>query len=110
MDEPRHMPQRMAVAPRNLAELEPLIHAGTPRESSADPEHGLRDRPNARAHVSFGFGVHRCTGNRLADLQLRVLCEEIMKRFLTVDSHEAQFSNSPSVGGREASSFTYLGH
>ena len=43
------------------------------------------DRPNARAHVSFGFGVHRCMGNRLAEMQLRVLWEEIMKRFHTVE-------------------------
>jgi cytochrome P450 len=43
------------------------------------------DRPNARAHVAFGFGVHRCMGNRLAELQLRVLWEEIMKRFHTVE-------------------------
>ncbi|MCB1693954.1 MAG: cytochrome P450 [Pseudomonadales bacterium] len=39
------------------------------------------DRPNARHHVSFGFGVHRCMGNRLAEMQLRVIWEEIMKRF-----------------------------
>ena len=43
------------------------------------------DRPNARAHVSFGFGVHRCMGNRLAELQLRVLWEEIMQRFHMVE-------------------------
>ena len=43
------------------------------------------DRPNARAHVSFGFGVHRCMGNRLAEMQLRVLWEEIMKRFEKVE-------------------------
>ena len=43
------------------------------------------DRPNARAHVAFGFGVHRCMGNRLAELQLRVLWEEIMQRFHTVE-------------------------
>lgn len=43
------------------------------------------DRPNARSHVAFGFGVHRCMGNRLAELQLRVLWEEIMKRFHTVE-------------------------
>ena len=43
------------------------------------------DRPNARAHVAFGFGVHRCMGNRLAELQLRVLWEEIMKRFHRVE-------------------------
>ena len=43
------------------------------------------DRPNARAHVSFGFGIHRCMGNRLAEMQLRVLWEEIMKRFDKVE-------------------------
>jgi cytochrome P450 len=37
------------------------------------------------AHVAFGFGVHRCMGNRLAELQLRVLWEEIMKRFHMVE-------------------------
>lgn len=39
------------------------------------------DRPNARNHLSFGFGIHRCMGNRLAEMQLRVLWEEILKRF-----------------------------
>jgi len=43
------------------------------------------DRPNARQHVSFGFGVHRCMGNRMAELQLRILWEEIMKRFRSVE-------------------------
>jgi len=39
------------------------------------------DRPNARNHISFGFGVHRCMGNRLAELQLRILWEELLERF-----------------------------
>jgi hypothetical protein len=39
------------------------------------------DRKNARSHVSFGFGIHRCMGNRLAEMQLRVLWEEILPRF-----------------------------
>ncbi len=43
------------------------------------------DRPNARKHVAFGFGIHRCMGNRLAEMQLRVLWEEIMKRFEKVE-------------------------
>ncbi|MEM1247307.1 MAG: cytochrome P450 [Acidobacteriota bacterium] len=43
------------------------------------------DRNNARAHVSFGFGIHRCMGNRLAEMQLRVLWEEILQRFHTVE-------------------------
>ena len=44
----------------------------------------IRDRFNVRAHVALGFGVHRCTGNRLAEMQLRVLWEEIMQRFSTI--------------------------
>jgi cytochrome P450 len=43
------------------------------------------DRPNARQHVSFGYGIHRCMGNRLAEMQLRVLWEEIQKRFHKVE-------------------------
>ena len=43
------------------------------------------DRPNARQHLSFGFGLHRCMGNRLAEMQLRVIWEEIMKRFRMVE-------------------------
>ena len=43
------------------------------------------DRPNVRRHLSFGFGVHRCVGNRLAELQLRVIWEEILKRFSHIE-------------------------
>jgi cytochrome P450 len=43
------------------------------------------DRANARAHVSFGYGIHRCMGNRLAEMQLRILWEEILQRFHTVE-------------------------
>ena len=50
-----------------------------------DPEKFIIDRPNARAHVAFGFGVHRCMGNRLAEMQLCVLWEEIMKRYDRVE-------------------------
>lgn len=39
------------------------------------------ERPNVRNHLSFGFGIHRCMGNRLAELQLRILWEEILARF-----------------------------
>ena len=39
------------------------------------------ERPNANRHMGFGFGIHRCMGNHIADLQLRVLWEEILKRF-----------------------------
>jgi len=39
------------------------------------------ERPNVRRHLSFGFGIHRCVGNRLAELQLQIIWEEILKRF-----------------------------
>jgi cytochrome P450 len=50
-----------------------------------DADKLIIDRKNARQHVSFGFGVHRCMGNRLAEMQLRVLWEEIQKRFRKVE-------------------------
>ena len=43
------------------------------------------DRPNARQHLSFGFGVHRCMGNRVAELQLRILWEEMLKRYSRIE-------------------------
>ncbi len=43
------------------------------------------DRKNARSHISFGFGVHRCMGNRLAEMQLRILWEELLARFDRLD-------------------------
>ena len=54
------------------------------------------DRSNPRHHLSFGFGIHRCMGNRLAELQLRIIWEEIHKRFVkveVVDQPERLFSN-----------------
>jgi cytochrome P450 len=42
-------------------------------------------RDNLRKHLSFGFGIHRCMGNRLAELQLHTLWEEILKRFERVE-------------------------
>jgi cytochrome P450 len=43
------------------------------------------DRERPRQHVSFGFGIHRCVGMRLAEMQLRVVWEEILKRFETIE-------------------------
>ena len=49
------------------------------------PDEFLVDRKGARNHLSFGFGVHRCMGNRLAELQLRILWEELLARFDKID-------------------------
>ena len=50
-----------------------------------NPSAFIIDRPNARHHLSFGFGIHRCMGNRLAEMQLRIVWEEILKRFHKVE-------------------------
>lgn len=49
------------------------------------PDQFIIDRKNARNHISFGFGVHRCMGNRLAEMQLRILWEELLKRFDNIE-------------------------
>jgi cytochrome P450 len=46
-----------------------------------NPNAFIIDRERPRTHISFGFGIHRCVGNRLAELQLKVIWEEILKRF-----------------------------
>jgi len=50
-----------------------------------NPNEFLVDRKGARHHLSFGFGIHRCMGNRIGELQVRVLWEEILKRFDRVE-------------------------
>jgi len=54
-------------------------------EAIPDPDTFKIDRANARHHLSFGFGIHRCLGNRLAEMQLRVLWEEIVKRYPLIE-------------------------
>jgi cytochrome P450 len=54
-------------------------------EAIERPNDFIIDRPKARHHLSFGFGIHRCMGNRLAEMQLRIVWEEIMKRFRFVE-------------------------
>ena len=46
-----------------------------------NPNELVIDRERARQHLSFGFGIHRCVGNRLAEMQLRIIWEEILKRW-----------------------------
>ncbi|MGA1737561.1 MAG: cytochrome P450 [Pseudomonadales bacterium] len=50
-----------------------------------DADRLIIDRPNARSHVSFGYGIHRCMGNRLGEMQLRILWEELLARFHCVE-------------------------
>ena len=50
-----------------------------------DPDRLIIDRASPRQHLSFGFGIHRCVGNRLAELQLKILWEEILARIPAIE-------------------------
>ncbi len=68
-----------------------------------DPEAFVIDRPRPRQHVSFGFGVHRCLGNRLAEMQLKIVWEEILKRFSFIEIvGESRRLRSNFIKGYEA--------
>ncbi|MET0273292.1 MAG: cytochrome P450 [Phenylobacterium sp.] len=49
------------------------------------PNEYIIDRERVRQHLSFGFGIHRCVGNRLAELQLKIIWEEILRRFPKIE-------------------------
>jgi len=51
----------------------------------ADPYNYVIDRERPRTHLSFGFGIHRCVGNRLAELQLTIIWQEILRRFPSIE-------------------------
>ncbi len=65
-----------------------------------DAERFIADRENARRHLAFGYGIHRCVGARLAELQLGILVEELLKRrFLPAVVGEPERVNSCFVHG-----------
>ena len=62
-----------------------------------DADKFVIDRAQPRHHLSFGFGIHRCVGNRLAEMQLRILWEEILARKLKIEvvgTPERTYSNA----------------
>ena len=60
--------------------------SGNRDETAIDnPEAFIVDRERPRHHVSFGFGIHRCVGMRLAEMQLKIVWEEILKRFPVIE-------------------------
>lgn len=71
--------------------------SGNRDEEAIDrPYEFIIDRKRPRHHLSFGFGIHRCMGNRLAEMQLRVVWEEILKRFHKIEvvgNPERTYSN-----------------
>jgi cytochrome P450 len=54
-------------------------------EAIENPDTFIIDRTRPRQHLSFGFGIHRCVGNRLAELQLKILWQEILTRFPKIE-------------------------
>ncbi|KJS25318.1 MAG: cytochrome P450 [Hyphomonadaceae bacterium BRH_c29] len=64
------------------------------------PNDYIIDRENARRHLSFGFGIHRCVGNRLGELQLQILWQELMERFEHIEVlDEPSFTSGAFVHG-----------
>ena len=60
--------------------------SGNRDETAIDrPELFIIDRERPRQHLSFGFGIHRCVGNRLAEMQIRIVWEEILARFPVIE-------------------------
>ncbi|HEY3797261.1 MAG TPA: cytochrome P450 [Caulobacteraceae bacterium] len=67
-----------------------------------DPNSYIIDRERPRQHMSFGFGVHRCVGNRVAEMQLTIIWEEILKRFPEIRvAGEHERSHSSFIHGFE---------
>jgi cytochrome P450 len=77
--------------------------SGNRDEDAIDrPDEFIIDRERPRQHVSFGFGIHRCVGMRLAEMQLRIMWEEILKRFPRIEVvGEPRRMNSNFVKGFE---------
>ena len=72
-------------------------------ERVENPNEYIIDRKNPRQHLSFGFGIHRCLGNRLAELQLRIIWEEMLARFPEIIVvGEPEFTHSNFVKGYES--------
>jgi cytochrome P450 len=77
--------------------------SGNRDESKVEnPTAYIIDRKNPRHHLSFGFGIHRCLGNKLAELQLRIIWEEMLARFPEINViGEPERSHSSFIKGYE---------
>jgi cytochrome P450 len=63
-----------------------VVRLGQPRRRVIEnPDSFIIDRARPRQHLSFGFGIHRCVGIRLAELQLKIVWEEILKRYGNIE-------------------------
>ena len=78
-------------------------------EAIEKPNDFIIDRARPRQHLSFGFGIHRCVGNRLAELQLTILWEEILQRFPMIEVLEpptARLLQHPAQHRLDAGSYS----
>jgi cytochrome P450 len=61
------------------------ISGNRDEEQIENPNQFIVDRARPREHMSFGFGIHRCLGNRLAEMQLKILWDEVLRRDLKIE-------------------------
>jgi cytochrome P450 len=61
------------------------ISGNRDEEAIEEPDRFIIDRTRPRQHLSFGFGIHRCVGKNLAEMQLKILWEEILDRLPRID-------------------------
>jgi cytochrome P450 len=61
------------------------ISGNRDEEAIEDPDRFIIDRARPRQHLSFGFGIHRCVGKNLAEMQLKILWEEILDRLPAIE-------------------------
>jgi cytochrome P450 len=61
------------------------ISGNRDEEAIEEPDRFIIDRPRPRQHLSFGLGIHRCVGKNLAEMQLKILWEEILQRFPKIE-------------------------
>lgn len=79
------------------------ISGNRDEDAIESPNEFVIDRKRPRQHLSFGFGIHRCVGNRLAEMQLRILWEEILKRYSFIEVvGEPKRTHSNFVRGYES--------
>ena len=85
----RRATQDYLIGGKNIKEGDKLamwyVSGNRDDEVIENPNEFIIDRNTPRHHLSFGFGIHRCMGNRLAEMQLRIVWEEILKRFERIE-------------------------
>ena len=85
-----HRAQDMDLAGRRIAKGDKVVMwyiSGNRDEDKIErADEFIIDRARPRQHLAFGAGIHRCVGDRLAEQQLRILWEEILKRDLRFES------------------------